>query len=224
MGTGQRVGDAVVGWSQACSRDRSAARSYLFRMVRDVQAGAALTAADIQAFVRDADDRGWPEVARAALMLDVVRSRAETGGYAPVAVGQLLDRAIADRDLVMTAMGLAMGAHDPGDSGTRSAAVADQDLARAAVLLESAPDRTLEFASAHLDCAMAYGYRNLWELELLDAARRRPPARRGDPHPDRSRAVGSAQPRPGGDRQRRRGNGRSLCVRENGGRRRRCSL
>ncbi len=166
MGTGQRVGDAVVGWSQACSRDRSAARSYLFRMVRDVQAGAALTAADIQAFVRDADDRGWPEVARAALMLDVVRSRAETGGYAPVAVGQLLDRAIADRDLVMTAMGLAMGAHDPGDSGTRSAAVADQDLARAAVLLESAPDRTLEFASAHLDCAMAYGYRNLWELEL----------------------------------------------------------
>ncbi len=61
MATGQRVGYAVVGWSQACSRDRCAARS-----------------------------------------------------YAPVAVAQLLDRAIADRDLVMTAMGLAMGAHDPG--------------------------------------------------------------------------------------------------------------
>jgi hypothetical protein len=65
----------------------------------------------------------------------------------------------------MTAMGLAMGAQATSRP-QRSAAAADRDLARAAVLLESAVDATWELACAHIECATAYDERNLWELEF----------------------------------------------------------
>lgn len=46
-----------------------------------------------------------------------------------------------------------------------STVAADRDLACAAVLLEGSPGELPDLARAHLSCAIAFGQRDLWELE-----------------------------------------------------------
>ncbi|MGO9972311.1 MAG: diguanylate cyclase [Solirubrobacteraceae bacterium] len=145
---------------------RAAARLHVFRLVQDIQAGLPLTARDVRRILDEADRRGWPEVARAALFLDAVRSSVEGGRLDSRAVGTLLDRAVADDDLVMTALALGLGAQATTGSERRAPVASDLDLARAAVMLESPVPPSLELGFAHVVCAIAYGERNLWELEL----------------------------------------------------------
>ena len=49
------------------------------QLAMDVQDGADVTAAEIADFVHTADQRGWPEVARTGLLLEVLRSERDAG-------------------------------------------------------------------------------------------------------------------------------------------------
>jgi hypothetical protein len=127
-----------------------------------VQDGLLIPASAVEEFIAEADARGWPEVVRANLYLAVVRSielgaRAESG-----ALARLLARAEADGDAVMTAIALAMRSQaSKRCEEPVSSVAAERDLARATILLEGAGGETLERASAHIVCAIAYGARSL---------------------------------------------------------------
>ena len=132
-----------------------------------MQDGVPIPAGEIEELVTGADRRDWPEVVRAGLFLAAARSLSEPHGVHLGATTRLLERAQADGDVVMTAVALAMRAqvantsHDPA-----STVAADRDLARASIMLETAAGSSLEHASAHNECARAFGERDLWELEL----------------------------------------------------------
>jgi diguanylate cyclase (GGDEF)-like protein len=117
--------------------------------------------------IAEAEQRGWDEVVRAAMFLAVVVCMHEAGEQPSGVLARLLDRAQADGDVDMSAVALAMRAQAVNASGDPTSTVAaDRDLARACVMLETAPGSSLEHASAHNECARAFGGRDLWELEL----------------------------------------------------------
>lgn len=77
----------------------------------------------------------------------------------------LVDRAEANGDPVWLACALASRAEDRYSSA--SAAVrehANRDLARAVALLAAGTGGALERGTAYIDCGLAYGQRELWEL------------------------------------------------------------
>ena len=122
---------------------------------------------EVEQLIGEADRRGWGEVARAGLFLAVVCSTSDAGGPRSGALSRLLDRAQADGDVVMAALALAIRAQAVNAFGDPiSTVAADRDLARASVILETAAGSSLEHASAHNECARAFGGRDLWELEL----------------------------------------------------------
>jgi hypothetical protein len=121
---------------------------------------------EVEQLIGEADRRGWGEVGRAGLFLAVVCSTSEAGPRSG-ALSRLLDRAQADGDIVMAALALAIRAQAVNAFGDPvSTVAADRDLARASVMLETAPGASLEHACAHNECARAFGGRDLWELEL----------------------------------------------------------
>jgi diguanylate cyclase (GGDEF)-like protein len=146
---------------------RDAARLRVYGLLRSVQDGVRMPPSEIQALIDDAQQRGWPEVVRVGMFLGIVASMAEGGEPDPDGLVTLLDRAQADGDIVATALALALRAQAVNASGDPTSTVAaDRDLARACVLLETAQGCSLEHASAHNECARAFGGRDLWELEL----------------------------------------------------------
>ncbi len=148
------------------SRDRTEARASALRLIQQVQAGVSLSAGAVRALVVDADDRGWPDVAIAAIRVEIHRSEAESGRPDPQAITELLERAQTAGDVAMPAFALATRARVAMSFGSPSPLDADGDLARAAVMLDGAADTTLDTAAAHVACARAYDVRDLWELEL----------------------------------------------------------
>jgi diguanylate cyclase (GGDEF)-like protein len=149
---------------------RRMALRHAYELIRSVQDRTPLSAADVERVIADAERRGWPDVVRIGLFLAVVRSACEHGEPDAAAIARLLDRAQSDGDPTTTALGLALRAQKPGSGGDW--VVADRDLARASVTLEIDGDPSLARASAHIECASAYGMRDLWELVLAhyDAA------------------------------------------------------
>jgi diguanylate cyclase (GGDEF)-like protein len=146
---------------------RRDARLHVYRLLRAVQDGVRMPAADVQQLIDEAEQRGWDEVVRVAMFLAVVVCMHEAGEPTSDALARLLDRAQADGDVVMSALAFAMRAQAVNSSRDPTSTVAaDRDLARACVMLETAPGNSLEHASAHNECARAFGGRDLWELEL----------------------------------------------------------
>ncbi len=146
---------------------RGATRLRVYELLRAMQDGVVIGPGVIEELVAGADRREWPEVVRAALFLAAARSLSEPPGVYWDATTRLLDRAQADGDTVMSAIALAMRAQAVNTSGDPAPTVAaDRDLARASIMLETAAGSSLEHASAHNECARAFGERDLWELEL----------------------------------------------------------
>lgn len=136
------------------------------RLAVEIQDSSQVTAAEIEASVLDADQRGWPEVARACLLLEVLRAERDPREVLIAAIERLLDRATRDGDPAMVALALARRSEVRTTSGDPAQFVAaSDDLARATVLLEAASGPPRTRARAHVNCGVAYGHRNLWELE-----------------------------------------------------------
>lgn len=110
----------------------------------------------------EAERRAWPEVARAALY-GQLRHAAEPGGDAEKEIAGLLERAESDNDRDMVALALAWKAWVATVRKGEVGGQADEDLARAAVMLESAGDPIVK-AAAHFRVAFSFWHRRLWEL------------------------------------------------------------
>jgi two-component system, cell cycle response regulator len=160
------LGESPV--ADGTSGARQSMRLRAFQLIRDVQDGAPLEPDEVRQIISDGEANGWPEVIKAGLLLDVVRARQHTGRFDPDTIGRLLDRAVSDHDPVMTATALAMSAQVSPSSEDPAMVAADLDLARATVLLEGAGGETLERSFAHIECAIAYAGRDLWELEMQE--------------------------------------------------------
>ncbi len=136
------------------------------QLAMDVQDGADVTAAEIADFVHTADQRGWPEVARTGLLLEVLRSERDPGEVHIAAIERLLDRATSDGDAAAAANALARRSEALTTAGDPALLVAaNADLARATVLLEGTAGSARMRARAHISCGVSYGQRHLWELE-----------------------------------------------------------
>ncbi len=144
---------------------RRAAYMRAYELVVDVQAGVGGAGDAIHALLADAEERDWPEVVRIGLFAAAVAAGRSNHRERREAVARLLARAEEDRAPVMLALALAMRASlDVSQSSTELTKDSDEDLARAAVLLETADGRLIERISAHNACAQAFGVRWLWEL------------------------------------------------------------
>jgi diguanylate cyclase (GGDEF)-like protein len=145
--------------------EREAALARLDQLSADAE-DSSVAQSTISELIADAEGRGWPEVALAGLYAESNRARFDGEAAHLAAVERLLDRAIADGDLAMTAIAYARRARLLSQPDNPSSSVAaDGDLARASVLIEGAVDGGKTLARAHINCAIAYGLRDLWELE-----------------------------------------------------------
>jgi diguanylate cyclase (GGDEF)-like protein len=128
-------------------------------------AGATVPAMAVVELIDEATRRGWSDVAREAMHVDVLRTWDSRGSEHLEAIARAHDRAEATGDVAGVANALALRAralyssHDPAVSLT-----ADADLARATVLAEAADGHWLQQARAHFHSAIAYAHRDLWEL------------------------------------------------------------
>jgi diguanylate cyclase (GGDEF)-like protein len=156
---------------------RSEARVRAFRLIEELQSGSAEAPAELEVLTARAESEGWGEVVRAGLFGRAVAAWIGRQEDLPEAVALLVERATADGDATMTALGLAMDSMGEGHGGS-----VDQDnlLARAAALLEHNDGGALEKISAHTACGIAFGNRWLWEL--------------GDEQYATALAIGDAEP------------------------------
>jgi diguanylate cyclase (GGDEF)-like protein len=112
----------------------------------------------------EAESQGWAEVSRASLY-GILRHAAEGGGDPHPAIEELRERAEVDGDDDTLALALAWRGfcwimdHDP-----RLMAAADDDLARAAVMLETPGGNPVIRATTHFRLAFSFLQRRLWEL------------------------------------------------------------
>lgn len=151
------------GWAGG---ERQAARARAHKLVIDLQEGVEIDSAVIAELIRDAETRDWPEVVRAGLYMEMCRSRSSSDDAYLTAIQRLLDHAHAGGDVAMTALALARRARVLTRADNPASSIAgDRDLARASVLIEGSTDGGSELARAHINCAIAYGERDLWELE-----------------------------------------------------------
>lgn len=149
--------------SYATERDRAHLRA--FELIVDVQSAVPGAAHEIVELLTEAQRRSWPEVVRAALFARAVAAGTESSGDLLSPIERLLERAERDGAVVMTALALALRSHRMTIEGHPEIAVtADDDLARATILLESAEGLLVERISAHNACAQGYTERWLWEL------------------------------------------------------------
>jgi diguanylate cyclase (GGDEF)-like protein len=160
---GRGQGAAYLAPADTDARREALARS--FWLVREIQGGGTEPSA-IDKMLDLAERREWPEVVLAALYAACVLARETGDGSLPEAIERLRLRAEADSDPAMLALALALRARVTAQSreSTRWVA-ADDDLARATVMLESGQGGAKQRASAHNSCAIVYGQRRLWELE-----------------------------------------------------------
>jgi diguanylate cyclase (GGDEF)-like protein len=163
-GTARGIGPRGLQISEYLT-DRVELRRLVFHLTRDVQDGVEMSTTEVEEIIQAAEARGWSDVTRAAMFLDVVRRKAASRRLETDAISRLLARAVADREPVMTALALAMGAQVATTQPDGSTVAGDRDLAHATVLLEGVRGEPLEVACAHIECAIAYEMRNLWELE-----------------------------------------------------------
>jgi diguanylate cyclase (GGDEF)-like protein len=145
--------------------EREAELARADQLASDAQAGL-VAASTITELIENAERHGWPEVVRAGLYAEVDRARLEGSEPYLAAIERLLERSLADGDVAMTAIAYAKRARVLTRADNPSSSVAaDRDLGRASVLIEGAVDGGHTLARAHIHCAIAYGLRDLWEIE-----------------------------------------------------------
>jgi diguanylate cyclase (GGDEF)-like protein len=121
------------------------------------------TPEEFAAMVAEGERRSWPEVVRAA-MYGLLRHAAEPPGGDPDAhIESLLERAQVEGDLDMLALALAWRGWVAVTRGDDDAA-ADDDLAKAAVMLEPVEGDPVIRATAHFRLAFSFLQQRLWEL------------------------------------------------------------
>lgn len=149
--------------SEEDERRRAYMRAY--ELVVGVQSGMSGAADEIAELLEEVQRRGWSDAIRVAMFASAVAAGRSNYLERRAAVARLLARAEEDDAPVMVALALAMrsGLDTSGDD-PHLALTADDDLARATVILESADGLLIERISAHNACAQAYGVRWLWEL------------------------------------------------------------
>jgi diguanylate cyclase (GGDEF)-like protein len=147
---------------------RQAARLHAYELIHALQAGSPDAAAELEALTAQAEATGWSQVALIGLFGRAVAAWLSGDGTQRQYVQTLLERAEHDGDRVMVALALAMrsdrgfwGAGRPTETLTPAD---DADLAKAAVMLETAEGAALEVITARTACAIAFGNRWLWEL------------------------------------------------------------
>ncbi|HTW10946.1 MAG TPA: GGDEF domain-containing protein [Acidimicrobiales bacterium] len=122
------------------------------------------TPGEFAAMVAEGERRGWPDVVRSGLY-GLVRHAAEgPDGDPSAAIQALIDRARCDGDMAMFALALAWRAWVAITAGGDIDASADDDLAKAAVILEDPDGDPVIKATAHFRVAFSYLQRRLWEL------------------------------------------------------------
>jgi diguanylate cyclase (GGDEF)-like protein len=147
------------------SEERSEAYFRAYELVVDVQSPVPGAAEEIQRLIKEAQERGWNDVVRVALFAAAVAAHDRSAPERLAAIQRLLVQAEQDGAAVMVALALAMRASETGAGDPNFALAADDDLARATVILETvAEGNVLERISAHNSCAQAYSARWLWEL------------------------------------------------------------
>ncbi len=145
---------------------RAAACARVDRLGNDISDGVVIPRATIEEIVDEASERGWPEIVMAGLYLEAIRCRPEGKEAHLEAIARLLKRAEAEGDAVMSALALAKRARVLTSAADPALSVAaEMDLARASVLIDGAEGMPSWRARAHINCAIAYGQRDLWELE-----------------------------------------------------------
>jgi len=147
----------------ATRREQAYLRAY--ELVVAVQSGEEGAAEAIDALLAEAREGDWPEVVRSALFGVAVALSVSDGGDMQAAITRLLEQAEEDRAPAMVALALALRAREGlnGDD-PQLALTAEDDLARAVVILEAADGPVIERVSAHNSCAQAFMERWLWEL------------------------------------------------------------
>ncbi len=144
--------------------DRAQARLEAHRLVQRVQVSDC--AAEVAERIATAESHGWSEVVRVLLYVDLVHAWTVNRADYDVTIQRLQDRAESDGDAVLLAAALASRAEYRFAFASASVREqANRDLARAVAMLEIAEGGALERGSAYTDCGLAYGQRELWELE-----------------------------------------------------------
>ena len=145
-------------------QELEAARLAAFRLIEAVQVGDTGDALATQ--LATAERRGWQGVIGVLLYADVVRAKDAEDPSLGEAIDRLYDHVAGVGDMAMLATALAQRAEFR--YGAESAAErreGETDLARAAALLSQAEEGSAEWATAHIQCGLAYTQRELWELE-----------------------------------------------------------
>lgn len=109
------------------------------------------------------EERRWPEVARAGLY-GLLRHAAQPGRDAKQEIDRFLQRATADGDDDMVALALAWKAWVAIARNGEMGGQADEDLVRAAVMLETPGGDPVVRAATHFRVAFSFWHRRLWEL------------------------------------------------------------
>lgn len=145
--------------------DHDTAYVRAFELVVAVQTAAPDAKEEIHRLLDQAEAKAWSDVVRAALFAEAVAARTGRSETRLAAVQRLLDQAERDAAPTMIALALAMRSdRETTEEDPRIAVFADDDLARATVLLEGVEGSPMERISAHNACAQAYCDRWLWEL------------------------------------------------------------
>ena len=148
----------------AAGASRARARLEAHRLVQRVQVDDC--AAEVAERLATAEARGWSDVVRLLLYADLVHAWTSSRPDYDATIQRLHDRAEADGDAVLLAAALASRAEYQYSFASASVREqANRDLARAVAMLEVAEGDPLDRGSAYIDCGLAYGQRELWELE-----------------------------------------------------------
>jgi diguanylate cyclase (GGDEF)-like protein len=170
MGTHCRGGAVSIGPEERRGRehDRHMALLRAYELRWQMEDGVAGASEAIDAALAEAEENDWPDVRLAALYAVVSRSTLARDGSLDEAISRLLEQAQADGNAAMVALALANRVTRWLDrpEAASSMPAADADLARATALLEQDDGSPIELVTAHNRCAIAYGQRQLFELEL----------------------------------------------------------
>ena len=148
----------------AAGASRARARLEAHRLVQRVQVDDCAT--ELAERLAIAEARGWSDVVRLLLYADLVHAWTSSRPDYDVKIQRLHDRAEADGDPVLLAAALASRAEYRYSLASASVREqANRDLARAVAMLEVAEGDPLDRGAAYIDCGLAYGQRELWELE-----------------------------------------------------------
>jgi diguanylate cyclase (GGDEF)-like protein len=145
------------------SRAELAERAY--QLVSDITDGRQVPTRVAREIIDEGTHRGWPEVVTAGMYLEIATTRGQSRSVHMASIERLLARAESLGDALHVALALGRRAFVLTSLADPEASLAGgKDLARAAVLLETAPGSPELRARAHVVCSAAYAQRNLFEL------------------------------------------------------------